>query len=477
MSLPSEPSEASLSNQQSGSPALESDHSTPQAARSSKKRFAGGILAPLGVRDFRLLFSGQMISTLGDSFYAVALPWLVLTTSGNAQELGIVLAAYGVPRVGSVLLGGVLSDRLRPRRVMLLADIVRALLVGMLALLAISGHPVLWQLLVIAIPLGAFEGVFLPASFSMLPEVLEDEDLQAGNALNSSSTQLAILLGSGIAGIVVSTLQSGAALALDALSFVVSAISLASMRGKRPPAPEASTSLNLVAEGITMVTEPVSTPSTDGSGDSLDAPEAVAEETKATGQAMTFWQLLRTSQFVQVGIAVVVVANLTFGGMLEVALPALARGPLAVGAGGFGLMLAAFGAGALIGGLGSGMLGNLSHRALIALLMGLLQSFAIVFIPYGGLIGAMVCMVVMGVCNSVSNVIFLTIMQQILPRHLLGRIMGVFMFASFGSFPLSVAVAGFVTARFGPVIIFPVSGAALFVAIVFGLSRRELREL
>src|SRR6266567_8488200 len=87
-------------------------------------------LAPLRVRDFRLLFGGQMISTIGDMFYAVALPWLMLSSGRSPQELGIVLAAYGVPRVATLLLGGLLSDRLRPRRVMLLADLMRALSVG-----------------------------------------------------------------------------------------------------------------------------------------------------------------------------------------------------------------------------------------------------------------------------------------------------------------------------------------------------------
>ncbi len=110
---------------------------SPSQEQPAKKAGAGSILAPLRVRDYRLLFSGQLISTIGDAFYAVALPWLVLTNGGNAQELGIILSAYGIPRIGSVLLGGVLSDRLRPRRVMLLADGVRAVLVGILAMLAL----------------------------------------------------------------------------------------------------------------------------------------------------------------------------------------------------------------------------------------------------------------------------------------------------------------------------------------------------
>src|SRR5579871_1989676 len=75
---------------------------------------------PPKVRNFQLLFGGQTISVLGDALYVVALPWLILTTGGSTEELGLVLAAYGIPRALSMLLGGLLSDRLRPRRVMLI---------------------------------------------------------------------------------------------------------------------------------------------------------------------------------------------------------------------------------------------------------------------------------------------------------------------------------------------------------------------
>src|SRR5579883_2880324 len=116
---------------------------------------AGGIFQPFKVRNFNLLFSGQTVSIIGDALYAVALPWLILNNGGNAQDLGVVLTAYGIPRAGSMLLGGWLSDRLRPRRLMLIADTIRMLLVGLLAVLALVGHPGLWQLCAIAVPLGA----------------------------------------------------------------------------------------------------------------------------------------------------------------------------------------------------------------------------------------------------------------------------------------------------------------------------------
>lgn len=443
----------------------------PEEGR-AKKRRAGSILAPLRVRDYRLLFSGQLISTIGNSFYAVALPWLVLTQGGNAQELGIILGAYGIPRVGSILLGGILSDRLRPRRVMLIADAMRGILVGILAALALVGHPAMWQLIVVAIPLGTCEGLFLPASFAMLPEVLDHQDLQAGNALNTSSVQLAALAGSGAGGIIVAALQAGIALALDALSFAVSAVSLALIRGKplggsaaSPPTPQAV----LAAEGMKTVAlagEPT-----------VEVAEEAGQPASVSERPMTFWQFMRAARVVQVAFVVSMFANLTFGGLIEVALPSLAHGPLAAGASGYGAILAAFSAGALLGGIVTGALGNIPHRAMVALGASILQAIAVAFIPYAGLAGAITFMATMGIFNAVSNVIFITIIQQIIPRHLLGRVMGVFMFASFGSYPLSVAIVGVVVNRLGPAIIFPISGALLFLAVTFGLFQKQLREL
>jgi Major Facilitator Superfamily len=96
-------------------------------------RMASG---PLGVRNFRLLAGGQFASTIGDYCYAVALPWLVLSSHGGAILLGTVLACYGVPRTVLIPVGGVLADKVGARTVMLVADAVRCVLVAALAVLA-----------------------------------------------------------------------------------------------------------------------------------------------------------------------------------------------------------------------------------------------------------------------------------------------------------------------------------------------------
>jgi MFS family permease len=272
---------------------------------------------PLHVRNFQLLFAGQTISVLGDALYLVALPWLILTTGGSPQELGVVLAAYGIPRALSMLVGGWLSDRLRPRRVMLIADAVRMLLVALLAAIAIGGHPTVFQLVAIAVPLGAFGGAFLPASQSILPEMLSPDDLQAGNGLMQASRQGANLLGAGIAGAVVATFTSAAALAIDAITFLVSALSLALMRTSRST----------------------------GHGTKKQAAER--EKPVSSGQERVeqrgLWQYLRTSRLIQMTLLLFILIGLVSGGLIEVALPTLVRGPLHGNASLFGLILVAWG--------------------------------------------------------------------------------------------------------------------------------------
>lgn len=425
-----------------------------ETALPGNKHALGGMFHPFQVRNFGLLFGGQTVSTLGDALYAVALPWLILSNGGNPQELGIVLAAYGIARVGSVLLGGWLSDRLHPRRLMLVADTVRAVLVGVLALLAFWRHANVWELSVVAAFLGTFQGLFLPSASALLPEVISEEDLQAGNALNFASTQAANLVGSAIAGVVVAALSSGVALAMDALTFVISAVSLALMR--------------IIPQGIPGESGQGASAQTDGEGQT----NRTSEE-----EQMSFGHFLRTSRVIQVMIVVSIAANFYIGGLEQVALPTLIHGPMNGGASGYGMMMAAFGGGALGGGILAGMLGSLKRKGLMALLAELIMAVTVALIPYGGVWGAVLCMLIYGFLNSTSNVLLITLLQRIIPRHLMGRVMGLLLFASFGLYPISVALGGVLTKQLGPVVLFPFSGLLLFLAVLFGMMQKELRDL
>jgi MFS family permease len=435
-------------HEETGDPVEEPSGESVLFGEEKKKPVSGG---PLKVRNFNLLFGGQTISVIGDALYMVALPWLVLTTGGSAEELGIVLAAYGIPRAGSMLVGGWLSDRLRPRRLMLLADAVRMLLVGLLAALALRGHPTLVQLCAIAVPLGAFGGAFLPASQSILPETLGNDDLQAGNGLMMASRQGASLIGSAVAGAVVAAFTPAAALAIDAGTFLVSALSLALMRATHRAAP--------------------------GTGKQAARREKPVSGVQEQAEQISLWRFLRASRLIQGTLLIFMMIGLVSGGLIEVALPALVHGPLHGNASSYGFILAAWGAGALVGAVLAGALGKLQHKGLIMLLAGLLMAALIALLPTWGIPGAIVCMLIAGVAGSIVNVVLFTAVQLAIPRHLMGRVMGLLLFGSFGVYPLSVALAGVLSNQLGPAIIFPFGGLVLALAMLLGLTQRALREI
>jgi len=417
--------------------------------------FRANILAPLRSTDFLLLFSGQMVSTLGDTFYAVALPWLMLAGGRSPQELGTVLACYGVPRVATLLLGGWLSDLLRPRGVMLLSDIMRTLLVALLTALVFAsapGTPATWQLIAIAIPLGGFTGLFLPAYYTITPQILHDDTLQAGNALNSSSIQLSIFVGSALAGVIVSRFSPAIAFAIDALTFVVSALTLL-----------------LMQRGLATQTSPQQSEQT-----------ILAEQKSASpfAEDATFWQVMRSWRLFQVALLVVVIGNLLFDGLIQVALPTLVRVQFAAGASDYGALLAAFGLGSLLGGLAAGGIGHFKHRGPLMVALIALLATEYTLLPFlGGLAGAAILIGCAGLTNGVLTVIAFTLLQQQAPSHLMGRLMAVLMIATLGLYPFSVVLAGVVSTHAGPQVLFPISGAFMLLAALFGLSQREIRRL
>src|SRR5512135_2193287 len=104
----------------------------------------------LRIRNFRLLWIGEGISLLGDQFYLIALPWLVLQLTGNALAVGTVLAAAGIPRAVFMLVGGALTDRFTPRSLMIGSNLARLALTGLLAALVLTQLIQTWMLYVFA---------------------------------------------------------------------------------------------------------------------------------------------------------------------------------------------------------------------------------------------------------------------------------------------------------------------------------------
>jgi MFS family permease len=200
----------------------------PQGADPGKKAQVRRIpLGALQEREFRLFFTGQLVSLLGDAVTPFALAWAVLDLTGSARDLGFVIAAKTAPLVIFLLVGGVFADRLPRRGVMLTADVARMAIQAATAALLLSDSARIWELIVLQAFAGTGSAFFNPASTGLTPMTVSAERLQEANALRGMSMGLTQFAGPALAGILIVTVGPGYALAIDAASFGVSAFYLA----------------------------------------------------------------------------------------------------------------------------------------------------------------------------------------------------------------------------------------------------------
>lgn len=181
-------------------------------------------------RDFRLLLTGQGLSWLGDAFQPIALAVAIVGAGGSANDLGLVLAAGMVARLLCSLWGGVWADRLRPQTVMITADVVRAAAVSGMAVLFTGGHPSLVGLSILSAVLGGAAAFFGPSFVSLRPLLTPTEKRQSANAtinLLQSATQV---VGPSAGGLLVATAGPVPAFALNAVTFSLSAVTVAFVR-------------------------------------------------------------------------------------------------------------------------------------------------------------------------------------------------------------------------------------------------------
>ncbi len=192
-------------------------------------------------RDFRLLFWGQAVSVIGDALLPVALAFAVLDElDGSAGQLGLVLAAQVIPMTFLVLPAGVWADRMSRRRLMLVSDLGRAVVQALTAALLLSGDAELWHLIVLSGLYGGLEAFFRPAVGGLTPALVPTDELQQANALIGLAQNVGHVVGPAAAGALIVVMSPGAALAVDAATFVVSAAFLMVLRepARRPHPPE-----------------------------------------------------------------------------------------------------------------------------------------------------------------------------------------------------------------------------------------------
>lgn len=374
----------------------------------------------LRTREFRLLFSGQAVSVLGDRMAFVALAFAVLEIGGSASDVGLVLAAGAFPLVATVLAGGVVADRVSRRAVMVIADLVRVASQGAMAALLIGGVAEVWMLALVAGVTGAATGFFSPASTGLLPEVVLTEQLQPANGLRASAVSTGEILGPVVGGVMVTAAGAGWAIAIDAVTFAVSAACLAMLRMPARVATEQSSFVAELREG---------------------------------------WVAFRSRRWVWTFVAYFAIVNLLWGawGVLG---PIVAERDLG-GAAAWGTILAAVGVGALAGSLLATRVEPRRPLLLAALADGLF-ALPLAFLAATPPVPLIACAALLsGVGMALAISIWESTLQRHVPGKSLSRVSSYEWFGSLAFYPLGLAV-------WGPVA--TVIGVSVSLWLAFGLA-------
>lgn len=393
---------------------------------------------PLVERNFRRLWVGQTASAVGDGLTGVALTFAVLGLHGSAADLGFSMAAFMVPRVAFMLVGGVWADRLPRRLIMVGSDVVRAAAQVALAVAILGGWASLPVFLAVAAVSGAASAFFQPAVIGLIPQTISPARLQQGNALLNLSQSTAFMLGPIASGLLVALIGSGWIFAIDAVSFGVSAAYLLSLSVPAASAPERQSFLSDLAEG---------------------------------------WHEVVSRRWLVASLGAFAFGNLAFAAFFTL-------GPLVVerhlnGASDWGVLMGVFG----FGGLAGGAIGLRwkPDRPLVAafsvLLAAPLTLLAVSFAPPLLIFAAVLA--VMAVAISLTNTFWHTTLQQQVPPQSISRVSSYDWMVSLLIFPVGASIAGPLADAVGPELTLYVFAAlaGLPVAAVLGLrSVRDVRR-
>jgi Transmembrane secretion effector len=398
---------------------------TPETgSRASRSRV--GILRPLGIRDFALLWAGATVSLAGDGVYVVALAWQVYELSNSPTALSLVGVAWTLPIGIFVLIGGVISDRFERRRIMIAADVVRAIAVATIGALSLTGAIELWHLFVLAAVFGTGEAFFGPAFTAIVPEIVPRHLLLQANSLDQFIRPFAFLLvGPALGGWMVAALGPGQAFVLDAGTFLVSAAALLLMRHR--PAPR----------------------------------ERGVKRTSVLREMREGLVFVRAHAWLWATLVAAAVFLLASWGPVEVLVPYLVRNELGGDASDFGLVLACGGVGALVAAFLLGQRGFPQRHITFMYCAWGFGSLALVGYGLATEVWQMQAFSFLeGALFTSGMVIWGTLVQTLVPGELLGRVTSLDWFVSTSLVPISFALTGPVSAGLGAQTTLVVAGLA-----------------
>ena len=416
------------------------------------------LLKVLQFRQFTLLWLGQLISILGDNIFTVALAWQVLILTGSAGAMSVVVIVRLIPTIIFLLFGGVAADRFPRRVIMLCSDAGRAFVVGLIAVL--SGFHVLqlWHLVALSLFFGTIDGFFSPAYQSIQPQLVPKELLQAANAITRFALLMSGIVGPAIGALCIAFSGPASAFALDALSFVCSAVCLSIMR-----LPIVSGAQEASPSEVQAVTK-------------LKGVRGVVADVREGLSYVT------GSTWLWVTISIASLANITFFGPIEIALPKLIYDVYHQGAWLLGIAQTAGAVGAIMAALLLGQIKHLHHRGLLAYLSLLPCGISILLfgLPLPMSIEPFIAIfasVLSGCSLGIFSIIWTTLLQELVPVEKLGRVSSINLMGSYIFLPIGLAFIGILTDRFGPSLIFIFGGILTILLLSIGLCFRDIRRL
>ena len=386
------------------------------------------LLAPLRLRDFRLLWTGMTLSLLGDGVLLVALAWQAYQLSNRPAAMSLVGVALTVPQVILVLFGGVVSDRLERRKVMLVADVVRGVALGALAWLTFSGALAMWHLVAFAAVYGAASAFFMPAFEALVPSIVPEEELVEANALDQFVRPAALwLLGPALGGALIGWAGTGCAFALDAASFAVSAGCLLRLTRTAPG-------------------EDTGEDTGENAGENT-GPMTVRSAVLEMREGLAF---VRREPWLWATLAAASLTYLLFLGPTEVLLPYVVKNELGGDAHDVGLILASGGVAAVAAALVIGQTGLPKRRMTFTYVVWALATLGVAgYGIAGSRWQAMLAGALIAGFEALGAVAWMTTKQRLIPEGLMGRVSSFDWFISIALVPVSYAVTAPIADAFG----------------------------
>lgn len=395
-----------------------------------------GILRPLKLRDFRMLWFGQTISFIGDGIYLVAIATLIYDDMGASPSVfALVGIAWSVPQVLLLLASGALSDRMDRRHLMIAGDLLRLFAIAVLGVLVLQGEPSIPVLVGLVFLYGVGAAAFAPSFNAIIPSLVPDDHRVEANSVGQVVRPLAMfVIGPMIGGLLVE-IDTGVAFLADAATFAISAVCIQMIRARPDP-------------------------------------DAMASETHLFDDMRDGLRYVRSRAWIFYGLIGTALALLVVWAPWEVLMPYVITEDLGGSGVALSLVFAAGGVGSVIVGVYMAQRNLLPRRPFhvlylaFAVGMGMTAGFGLISAVWQAMIVAFIAEGAM----SLLIVIWFTVMQRLVPDDMLGRVSSLDWMISIGLAPLSFAFVGPVSDAIGvreTLILAGVLGAAAVLTIMF----------